>query len=110
MVLMQEAEINLIGPPLAVARVGRRGDGTGMATERTFELSHNASTPAGGVGTSLKLLMVCVSGRRSGHGTGLFQLLGGVHRQRCALHRERGDGVTGLDQSQLLQAFKILQR
>ena len=108
--LMQQAEIDLIRPPLPVARVGRWGDGASVATEGAFQLRHETSTPQGGVGTSLKLLMVCVSGRRSNHGPGLVQLLGGVHRQRCALHRERGDGVTGLDQSQLLQAFKILQR
>ena len=81
MVLMQQAEINLIGPPLPMARVGRWSDGTGMATEGTFELRHDTSTPAGGVGTNLKLLMVGDSDRQSGQSPGLLQLFGGVHRQ-----------------------------
>ena len=109
MVLMQQTKINLIWPPLPIARVGRWGDGTNMATEGTFELRHDTSTPAGGVVTSLKLLRVGDSGRQSDHRPGLFQLLCGVHRKGCALHRECGDGEASLDQPQLLEPFEILQ-
>ena len=110
MVLMQQAEINLIGPPLPMARVGRWSDGTGMTTEWTFELRHDTSTPAGGVVTSLKLLRVGDSGRQSDHRPGLFQLLCGVHRKGCALHRECGDGEASLDQTELLETFQIFER
>ena len=79
--LMQQAEINLIGPPLPMARVGRWSDGTGMATEWTFELRHDTSTPAGGVGTNLKLLKVGDSDRQLGQSPGFLKLFSGVHRQ-----------------------------
>lgn len=81
MMLMQETEINLIRPPLPIARVGRRCDSAGMATEGTFELRHNTSTPAGGVGTNLKLLKVGDSDRQLGQSPGFLKLFSGVHRQ-----------------------------
>ena len=108
MVLMQQTKINLIWPPLPIARVGCWGDSTNMAAKGTFELRHDTSTPAGGVVTSLKLLRVGDSGRQSDHRPGLFQLLCGVHRKGCALHRECGDGEASLDQPQLLETFQIL--
>ena len=49
MVLVQEAKVNLIGPPLAVSRMGRWGDGSGMTTKRTFQIRHETSTPMEGM-------------------------------------------------------------
>ena len=40
MVLMQQAEVDLIRPPLPVARIGGWGDGSGVATEGAFQLRH----------------------------------------------------------------------
>ena len=48
-VLVQEAKVNLIGPPLAVSRMGRWGDGSGMTTKRTFQIRHETSTPMEGM-------------------------------------------------------------
>ena len=54
--------------------------------------------------------MICGFDRQSDHRPGLFQLLGSVHRQRGAFDPEGGNGEAGLDQPQLLEPFKILQR
>jgi len=48
-VLVQKAKVNLIGPPLAVSRMGRCGDGSGMTTERALQIRHETSTPMEGV-------------------------------------------------------------
>ena len=47
--LMQKAKVNLIGPPLAIARMGRWGDGSGMTTEWAFQIRHETATPMEGV-------------------------------------------------------------
>ena len=49
MVLVKQTKVNLIGPPLAISRMGRCGDGSGMTTERTLQIGHDISTPMEGV-------------------------------------------------------------
>jgi hypothetical protein len=49
MVLVQETKVNLIRPPLLVSRMGRWGDGSGMTTERAFQIRHKTSTPLEGM-------------------------------------------------------------
>ena len=58
MVLMQQAKIDLVGPPLLIARMGRWSHGSGVATKRAFQVRHKKSPQKERSDTDLKLFKV----------------------------------------------------
>ena len=102
---------SLIGPPLSPSAAERWGDGRYGHWGRSRSGGDWILKARGRWGRRVAIDGLEGPQRlRSDHGPGLFQLLGSVHRQRGALHREGGNGETRLDQPQLLKPFQILQR